>query len=66
MRLIELKLMISFGGICKDKPRAGNAGRRGVEGLSIMGSSLATRAGGSRNFGDGEKIGRASCRERVF
>lgn len=48
--------MRSRGGICRDSPRSWNAGRRGVEGLSIEVSSF-DRLSGSRNFGDGDRTG---------
>lgn len=66
MRLdMDPRFMISFGGICKDKPRAGKAGLRDVEGLSIIESSLEIFAGGSRNLGDGESDGAACSRPAV-
>lgn len=58
----------SRGGICKERPRSGKAGRRGVVGLSLKElSSLAFRFSGSRNFGDGERVGGPpSDSERAF
>ena len=59
MRLIKEALfddMRSRGGICKESPRIGNAGRRGVVGLCKSESSSDVCLEGSLNFGDGESI----------
>jgi hypothetical protein len=58
----------SRAGICKERPRNGWAGRRGVVGLSLSAlSSWAFFFSGSRNFGDGDKVGGPpSERERAF
>ena len=58
----------SRAGICKERPRRGNAGRRGVVGLSVSAlSSCAFFFSGSRNFGDGESVGGPpSESERAF
>ena len=45
----------SRAGICRERPRSGKAGRRGVVGLSLSAlSSWAFFFSGSRNLGDGE------------
>jgi hypothetical protein len=50
----------SRAGICRDRPRAGKPGRRGVTGLSFMAlSSFDFLFCGSRNFGDGDSAGGA-------
>ncbi len=58
----------SRAGICKERPRRGKAGRRGVVGLSLNAlSSCDFRFSGSRNFGDGDSVGGPpSERERTF
>jgi len=58
----------SRGGICNERPRKGKAGRRGVVGLSLKElSSLDFRLSGSRNLGDGDKVGwPPSESERAF
>jgi hypothetical protein len=54
----ELGDVRSRGGICKESPRNGKAGRRGVVGESLMAlSSFDFRFSGSLNFGDGDKLG---------
>ncbi len=60
--------MRSRAGICKERPRIGKAGRRGVVGLSLSAlSSWDFFFSGSRNFGDGESVGGPpSERERAF
>ena len=68
----------SRGGICSERPRKVNAGRRGVVGSSSEVSSFDLFSG-SRNFGDGDKTGslpsdsdlpldgdRDRCRDSVF
>lgn len=57
----------SRAGICSERPR-GKAGRRGVVGLpSIALSSFDFRFSGSRNLGDGDRIGGPpSDRDRAF
>jgi len=55
----------SRDGICNERPRDRNSGRRGVVG-SAWWSSFDIRAAGSRNFGDGSKRGVESDRDRVF
>jgi len=58
----------SRGGICNERPR-GNAGRRGVIGLSFrLLSSFERGFCGSRNLGDGERAGGgpASDKDRAF
>jgi hypothetical protein len=57
----------SRAGICKERPR-GKAGRRGVVGLSSIAlSSFDFLFSGSRNFGDGDRVGGPpSDRERAF
>jgi hypothetical protein len=50
----------SRAGICRDSPRTGKAGRRGVIGLSLIAlSSFDVRFSGSLNFGDGDRVGGA-------
>jgi hypothetical protein len=58
----------SRAGICKERPRRVNAGRRGVVGLSLSAlSSWDFFFSGSRNFGDGESVGGPpSESERAF
>lgn len=57
MRLAAPRLKISFDGIFNERFRIGQAGRRGVDGLSrSMESSFKTCAG-SRNLGEGERDG---------
>jgi hypothetical protein len=60
--------MRSRAGICKERPRIGKAGRRGVVGLSLSAlSSWDFFFSGSRNFGDGDSVGGPpSERERAF
>lgn len=60
--------MRSRAGICKERPRIGMAGRRGVVGLSLSAlSSWDFFFSGSRNFGDGDSVGGPpSERERAF
>jgi hypothetical protein len=64
----ELGDIRSRAGICKERPRSGKAGRRGVVGLSLKAlSSLDFLFSGSRNFGDGDRAGGPpSERERAF
>ncbi len=59
--------MRSRAGICSDRPR-GNAGRRGVVGLSPSAlSSFDFLFSGSLNFGEGDNVGGPpSERERAF
>lgn len=48
----------SRAGTCKERPRTGKAGRRGVIGLSFISlSSFDFLFSGSRNLGDGDKVG---------
>jgi len=63
-----LGVIRSRGGIFKERPRSGKAGRRGVVGLSLIAlSSCDLRFSGSRNFGDGDRVaGPPSDRERAF
>ena len=50
--------MRSRAGICKERPRSGKAGRRGVVGVSLRAlSSCAFFFSGSRNLGDGDRVG---------
>lgn len=62
--------IVSRGGICKERPRAGNAGRLGVVGLASMAvSSCDFFLMGSRKSGEGDKIGgslSASASIRIF
>lgn len=52
--------------ICSDKPRFGNIGLFGVVGLEKV-SSLETRRAGSRNAGEGDRVGLgASDSDRGF
>ena len=54
----ELGDIRSRGGICKERPRIGKAGRRGVVGESLIAlSSFDSRFSGSLNFGDGDRAG---------
>lgn len=63
---MTLGLRLSFGGICKDKPRAAKVGRCVVVGLGmIVISSLDVRAD-SRILGEGDSIGGVSESERAF
>lgn len=76
VRLIYADVLadIKSRGICKDRPRAGKAGLRGV--VMAMGELGSPRSlssfdiffAGSRNLGDGERAGGwpASDKERVF
>lgn len=52
-------------GICRERPRDKNSGRRGVVGCAWW-SSFDMRAGGSRNFGDGSRRGVLSDSDRDF
>jgi hypothetical protein len=58
----------SRGGICSERPRKGNAGRLGVVGLSPRAlSSLDFLFSGSRNLGEGDRVGGPpSDSERAF
>jgi hypothetical protein len=50
--------MKSRGGICRERPRAGKRGRRGVVGVSLIAlSSFVVFFAGSRNLGDGDSVG---------
>ena len=64
----ELGDVRSRGGICKERPRSGKAGRRGVVGESLIAlSSFDVRFSGSLNFGDGDRVGGPpSDNERAF
>jgi hypothetical protein len=64
----ELGDIRSRAGICRERPRSGKAGRRGVVGLSLNAlSSCDFLFSGSRNFGDGDRVGGPpSERERAF
>ena len=64
----ELGDIRSRGGICKERPRKGKAGRRGVVGESLIAlSSFDVRFSGSLNFGDGDRVGGPpSDNERTF
>lgn len=60
---------MSRAGICNDRPRCRNDGRRGVIGLSFIAlSSFDFRFSGSRNLGEGDNAGGPlpSERERAF
>jgi len=60
--------MRSRAGICKERPRSGKAGRRGVVGVSLSAlSSCDFFFSGSRNLGDGDRVGGPlSERDRAF
>lgn len=61
-----LGLGLSFGGICKDKPRVNKEGRCVIAGLGITVISSLDVLADSRILGEGESIGGVSERERAF
>lgn len=60
-----LGLVLSFAGICKDKPRVNKEGRSVFAGLGMTVMS-SLDFGDSRILGEGESIGGVSERERGF